>query len=145
MITATTTTPTWTINPCFYNLCNGNYTILINGVADNDACMICNINMMFPPPPTTGLNAIGAKEYIALKISPNPAKEQVKISYNLESMNDAEAHIINLLGQKLKKITTQKDASSTICNISDLGPGIYFIAISNKDKILERKKLIISD
>ena len=144
LITATTTTPTWTLNPCFYNLCNGNYTVLINGVPSNDACMICIINQMFPSQPT-GLKEIRAQEDMRLFISPNPAKEQIQISYYSELMNESEVHIINLLGQKLKKLTFQKEASSTICNVSDLGPGIYFVVVSNKDKMLERKKLIISD
>jgi hypothetical protein len=137
LITPTTTTPVFTLNPCFNNLCNGIYTMQIQGI-QSPSSALCGINMYYPAQ-TTSLNE--NKKQIDLSISPNPAKDHFKIILNTE-IEGIELTIANLLGQTERII---ENDSSKHYTITGLKPGVYFVVLKTNNVLISRKKLIISD
>lgn len=74
---------------------------------------------------TTGIQDVTA-ENNAVKIYPNPAKNQITIS-GLEQPTDIQ--IVNTLGQVLKRINHATDAITI--NVADMPKGIYFVKVGN--------------
>ncbi len=95
------------------------------------------------------LDAIGFKEDLTpteninnldnsnVKIYPNPSfSNQCVLSLNLEREEIVSANIVNIFGQKIKEIFSEKKLplgeNNTTLNISDLPNGIYFITGKRK-------------
>jgi hypothetical protein len=50
--------------------------------------------------------------------------------------------IYNLLGKKIKDITTEGSAVSSM-SVDDMENGIYFVKILQKNEVIETKKLVV--
>ncbi len=86
---------------------------------DSLGCEIANCNV--------GINEFDDEETV-LKISPNPASNEIKISIENADLNDYEISIINILGQ-----VQSAENNSSVINISKLKSGVYFISATGKD------------
>ncbi len=71
---------------------------------------------------------------------PNPAVDYINISSI--NNNQSQLVILDILGNELKKLALDKVANEIIY-IGDLPNGIYFGRITNEEKLLEIKKIII--
>lgn len=66
---------------------------------------------------------------------PNPVKDNLHIKFSFT--NDSRVEIYNVLGMKVKSLTT--DGSNLVMNVADLKKGIYFIRISDGNTILSKQ------
>lgn len=83
------------------------------------------------------------ENYHQFSAFPNPAKENLTISYNVENIENTFISIYNVLGKEVKKIKVENNNQTKI-NVSDLNSGIYFYNLSVNNKIVNTKKLIIT-
>jgi hypothetical protein len=72
-----------------------------------------------------------------LKLYPNPASSLLFIEYSSDSNNNI-IEIYDVRGQLVKKIENNSSIKQST-NISDLSKGLYFVKISDREKILIRK------
>ncbi len=109
-----------------------------NGFLD---CFSVNGSTVFPDstiscPITTSINQIEKRS--TLNISPNPANDILKITYQCDGFNkDVLAQIFNINMQVVKIIHLKN--STTQINISALPSGIYFIQLTNSKHNLTTK------
>lgn len=85
-------------------------------------------------PVSTGIDELSI--YNQIKISPNPATTEIKIT-NL-SPTENQISIINLLGQQVKSIRVN-NVQSTILPVSDLPAGMYVVTIFDGENSVNKK------
>lgn len=76
------------------------------------------------------------KNTIALKLFPNPTKEELFVDFNLTSSTDVEISIYNALGSEVNKIdkfNAIKGKHKTKINTSNLENGLYFIHVKTNE------------
>jgi serine protease len=82
-----------------------------------------------------GIESIGSADGNKLFPSfPNPAKDEVKISFSLKEGNDSELSIYNILGVKVKAVFNERLSSgqySVSVNLTDLPSGNYFYKLTS--------------
>lgn len=71
------------------------------------------------------------EETESISISPNPAKQYVKIEFPDETVRNIK--ILNAAGKLVKQIQENKE-KSIIVNIEGYAKGVYFISFNNKEK-----------
>ncbi|TAH43864.1 MAG: T9SS type A sorting domain-containing protein [Bacteroidetes bacterium] len=77
------------------------------------------------------------------KIFPNPAYDQVTISYHIGEEQKANLIIQNCLGQSLQLHELSGDQSELNLNIQMLMSGIYTVKIVLDKQVLQQEKLVI--
>ena len=82
-----------------------------------------------PPPPPSAVQTIAAEN---ITIFPNPASEYIYI----DSGKDIFVELFDIKGIKLKQTTND------YLNVSDLASGIYFVKLTSKTKIINKKVVI---
>lgn len=141
LITPTTGLPSYGPNPCFNNLCNGNYTINVSNLTST-MCAFCNISIYYNNP-ATAIELIENNHDDHFDVYPNPAKEYFKIN-SLFNTNyqDKIIEILNVHGKKLMEynLTPLSDESYQINNLES---GIYFVILSRNGIMLSRKRLVV--
>ena len=75
-----------------------------------------------------------------MRVFPNPFKNNIQIKLNANESTDSEIVLTDILGRSLKN--HQMTASSFEMETEDLRPGIYFITLRQKNKILATRKVI---
>ena len=60
---------------------------------------------------------------------PNPANEELNITYSLHDVKNPEITIYNILGQSLKTISIDSPQGSTTINTNTLNEGMYFYVL----------------
>jgi hypothetical protein len=94
-----------------------------------------------------GSGGLGAslfdKIQVSLKLAPNPAVSDVKISYP-ENMNPEYIRLSDMKGSRISVSQREASLGQTVLDISSLKPGIYFIEVSfgTYSKI---SKLVVAD
>jgi len=76
-----------------------------------------------------------------ISIYPNPVKNQVTI--NNENSSGFNCTLTNALGQKIKLFGIEN--GKTTVDLSNLNDGFYFLTISDKNKMISTKRIIISN
>jgi hypothetical protein len=71
-------------------------------------------------------------------ISPNPFNTKIDIEIKDQNM-EHELHLMNQLGQEISSYTITKNASKYSIQADNLPSGIYYLKVSNKDKIFVAK------
>jgi len=80
-----------------------------------------------------------------LSISPNPANDQINISYNLAANTDVSLSISNANGQLVYKTIKEYHIAGNYTvdfNAISLSRGIYFISLQTNNQVLTRKLII---
>ena len=123
------------------------YTIQVRSIKDNE--LIAESADYF----AIRENAIGIQDNTynedlisALMISPNPAGDNAKISFNLLESNKVKMTITDQLGNELKTLINTYLSSGTYqldFNTSNLQSGIYFCHIRSRDINLVEKLIIV--
>jgi aminopeptidase N len=95
-------------------------------------------NQIFP-------SGITELDYLNFKLTPNPAKDEATISFNLPEKSTIQISIFDTQGNEFKNISLQEYNSgfqSIYLNTSDLKSGIYFVNINMNIKSYVRKIVI---
>ena len=77
-----------------------------------------------------------------VNVFPNPAKNMVKLVFNLVESDDVTVSVSNIMGQEVIALSNQMNrvgVHSIELNINDLKPGIYFVNIKSNDEIVSQK------
>jgi hypothetical protein len=76
-------------------------------------------------------------------IYPNPAYDQVTLTYFIEPTDEAVIEIYNLLGDKVAIQTLDADATEQTFSVALLNSGVYLYKYSINGKIIKSDKLVI--
>ncbi|MCX6317470.1 MAG: T9SS type A sorting domain-containing protein [Bacteroidetes bacterium] len=94
----------------------------------------------------SNINKISYNEFLAsLSISPNPAREQTKLTIDVNEEADGLIQVFNMQG---KEVITQKRKLRSGSNIIDLplatslGAGMYTVRVTTGEKVLNQKLII---
>lgn len=78
----------------------------------------------------------------AVLLYPNPATNEVFISFSDKTFNSFEVTVANSLGQILDRITNAENKSETALNVSNYSSGIYFITIKVGENVTTKKLMV---
>jgi hypothetical protein len=84
-----------------------------------------------------------ASAKLALTAYPNPADNEVKLSYNSGSLRNASVAIYNALGAEVSNIQLETNQGFVVLPVSHLSPDLYYYSLISNGKVLSTKKLTI--
>jgi hypothetical protein len=92
-----------------------------------------------------GIDDLSLENTLKLSISPNPANDQILISYNLSKNSDVSLKIFNANGQMI--FSNEKDYHlagnySIDLNADLLSRGIYFVSLQTNNQVITQKLII---
>lgn len=83
------------------------------------------------------------KEKAAVKLFPNPAKNKIELEVNGFNPGMVQLQIINVSGKMVRNDSRLLfSGNETIVVMFSLTPGIYFITIKQKDKLVKKKMVV---
>jgi len=101
---------------------SGDYTLTVNGVADEDGNTVENLEFQF----NSDIQAV--RDYRKLlSVFPNPAHDRVEIRLSDPGDGASEFRLLTLAGQELRAIRTESTESTFQMDISGLKPGYYLL------------------
>jgi PKD repeat protein len=80
---------------------------------------------------------------VKVDVSPNPASNFIHVNINTHTQSPITIKVVNIEGKLMKQITTVVSANQL--DIRDLPNGIYFVALYQRNSIIETKKITILD
>lgn len=93
---------------------------------------------------TSTNNFIQSKDYNnILNAFPNPASQELKLTFNLRNNYPLELSIFNKLGKKVYAEMIYNTSTLTPLNVSQFPEGIYFIRATTVDQITYIKKFVV--
>lgn len=142
LITPTTSTPAYTVNNCFDNLCNGNYTILISGITNTETCLICSISVVYPS--SSSINEITFLRN-HLNVYPVPANNELNLNFTIDVADRFKTlSIFNSLGQLLREEEIKFINQTAIVKTANLTNGVYFICLTDQQGFSINKRFLIT-
>lgn len=79
-----------------------------------------------------------------LSVYPNPASDQLRVSYNFQGTPNTTFELISVLGTRVYKKDLTTGTGDLKLDVSNLSRGIYFYAIKDSSgKVLSTKKLVL--
>ena len=94
---------------------------------------------------TTNVGNRTAQKNILYQNTPNPAKEQTIIRYQLaDNTKDAAICIFDMQGKMLKKLPVSSDNDSVTINGYELGQGMFLYSLVVNGQEIDTKKMIIT-
>lgn len=84
-------------------------------------------------------------EVSEIRLFPNPVKEMMKVSFQLEAANQLQIEVFNAVGQRVQNLGTSSFNTGNNqfdINARDLSNGVYFLRIYNADKELNRRFVV---
>jgi subtilisin-like proprotein convertase family protein len=106
-------------------------------VTDGEGGMVAGT---FVISPTTGVK--DANQALNFILSPNPASDAVRLSFQRDLATDTQVFLYNAAGQQLRQWTLANGQESMLLNIQDLPEGIYAFSVQNADGIGVKKVII---
>lgn len=96
----------------------------------------------FPSSPLCSPNGVVEKTNFSnlLSFFPNPAKNNITVVNDNSSA--LHATVINALGQNVRSFTIENGKKNV--DVSDLPEGLYYLSISENNKVISTKKLVIA-
>lgn len=140
LVTPTTTSPLYTINPCFNNLCNGSYTFIIAGITNTDLCITCSI-VVSNPPQTTDFNE-NMLSLLNGRAYPNPSSHEFKFEISNLSF-DSYGYTLYLEDYKGQIIREFEANPDSVYSTRGIDTGLYFVILRKNGKVYWKQKLII--
>lgn len=93
-----------------------------------------------------GIEANKVKPSVELSIYPNPAKDQINLTYSpLNEVQQANIYLTNVVGEKVLEVyqgSMNKQEYKFFIDSSNLPKGIYFLSIDGSDRRISRKVVI---
>ena len=106
------------------------YIAFVHDADDDNLVSVDNIAVI----KTTVVNSVeDLAEKFDLNVYPNPANNQVQISFEMPTTAGLDIAIINVLGKKVKEISKEKVTQGIYnytLDVSDLAAGVYSVRIS---------------
>lgn len=94
---------------------------------------------------TTDVRNTTAKKNILYQNTPNPAKEQTIIRYQLaDNTKDAAICIFDMQGKMLKKLPVSSNNDSVTINGYELGQGMFLYSLVVNGQEIDTKRMVIS-
>ena len=95
------------------------------------------------------INTAGIKQnvnnYNVSNISPNPASNNVSLSYDLKNNNQpATVKIYNMLGTLVKTTPLETYSNNTKIDITSLEEGMYFYSVTVGNKVVKTNRLVVA-
>jgi len=91
---------------------------------------------------TLGIHSLD--KLIGISASPNPGRGKITIDFDANSLNGLQLTIFNSCGQKI--IETENVSQRTIdLHCENLSNGIYFIQLTDKEKLIGLGKFVLTD
>ena len=107
-----------------------------------DACSVTTEEYEVTIDDCTGISE-NSLEYLV--IYPNPANTSINVKISLSNTaNKCEIKLVNTLGEMIEQISWSHNNDTYHINTSNYEPGIYFLQIYEKDKLIASEKFIIS-
>ena len=133
----------WGAKPGLKNmtLINGLKQYASNSLAPNNSIGWGVPNICYTYQSTIGINEI-TNDISTFSIHPNPVTAQLTVNINLYSEKNFILKIMDVLGKEIKAEILSRDIgtdSSINLNVSSLDNGVYFISISDQNKISTKK------
>ncbi len=92
-----------------------------------------------------GIDEMRVENTNQLFIFPNPANDQINISYQLSAKSDVSLTIFNSNGQKVySEVNSEKSAGNYTVNLNaiSLSKGIYFISLQTNHQVITQKLIL---
>lgn len=89
-----------------------------------------------------GVGIDDAKDLVALQLYPNPATDNIQLSYSLNSTQPVVISLYNLSGSKITELvneTQQAGNYNAAYSLSDYSTGVYMIVLKTGEQTLTRK------
>lgn len=94
-----------------------------------------------PKTPTTGVSESEDNEVLEISLRPNPATEEVILSYRIDRSERVRLELYNILGQKIEVLLDKHLEAGfyeTQCTVHGLSTGTYFIRLSAGDQTTQQ-------
>lgn len=125
-------------NICFLNIPTGPNTGL-NPIAENYVPYI-RLNTKFTGPVSINENL---KSEFNWSVYPNPAKNNVTVSFENDKKQASELQLIDITGKVIKTIVINSEINKVNISLENLSKGMYFISLRGNG-ISKTKKLILN-
>ena len=86
-------------------------------------------------PPKDSITTVGVitvEEPTIAEIYPNPAKEQITVSYKLNGNTNSEMQIFDIAGREVKRVAVSPASNYVTVTVSDLRPGVYICRLQGQ-------------
>lgn len=83
------------------------------------------------------------KNVQSFKISPNPAKSLMTLSFE-SNTNNNEVVFYNIMGQIVKSVKLNGRLGNEIIGLDDIQNGVYFVTLQSNGKSLKTQRLVVS-
>lgn len=118
----------------FLGICKGFAQSPAGGIVPGDAEMAVS---------KTVADSIPNKEKAAVKLFPNPAKNRAELQVSGFEAGTIQLQVIDIGGKKLRNDERfLVSGNETIVIMFSLQPGIYFITVKQKDKLVKKKMIV---
>ena len=96
----------------------------------------------------TGVEGFSGSVVPEINVYPNPFSDEVTIEIKLVKDSEIQVEVLNQLGQRVKTITTKKQLTSGVHQLTwdgrnsgngEVAPGIYHVRIEIDDSVIHRK------
>ena len=121
----------------------------INGVNNNgntSGDKVVNYVYTLSPASTTGIEDYKNTEAFQLNVFPNPASEEVNLSYNLNEKATVSARLYNINGELITELFSQEQSIGKQTVLADLpaglSKGIYFVRLIVNQQICTQKLVV---
>ncbi|MEZ5014558.1 MAG: T9SS type A sorting domain-containing protein [Chitinophagales bacterium] len=109
--------------------------LFANGLNGEDECSTVSA-VQFPDTNST----FGSGQGPIISIFPNPVKSFATISFTYNNVD--RIGILNIVGREIKTIVPEPGNQEVKVNLSDLQPGVYFLAVYSQGNTLITKKFL---
>lgn len=101
---------------------------------------IDNFNVMA----STGTNINTIATASAVKVMPNPVRDNMTLEFTTVDATDASINIVNALGQQVQQVAndTYNGTTTIQINTSELAAGMYFLNIATKDGVTSERFVV---
>ncbi len=116
----------------------GSYTVKL--ICYND----CGKDSLAKQIQITSLNIEDLGDFSAVKVFPNPAKNNLTLLFNAKDAHKGSLSMLNVVGEKViqKEMDILSGENKHILNVSGLAEGIYYLRVQYADNYLIRKIII---
>lgn len=88
---------------------------------------------------TVGIGEISQNDF---KVYPNPANDQIRISWNSQLESPTHLYIRNVEGNVVKTVSTDKNSTQVLVDIQNLASGMYILECQFESGIAIRKLIV---
>lgn len=78
----------------------------------------------------------------AMLLYPNPAMENVSVSFTVEELSGGQLTVHNMFGELMREYSLTGNMKKIQLDVSDMPAGIYLISVYNNDELLDAQQLI---